>query len=156
MKFKMQEKLLSIGNDFWIEDEEGERAYKVDGKAIRFRETFVLEDAAGQEVARIKEKKLAIRDTMTIEVGGREAKVRKRMIGIRDRYLVEFDDGEELKAKGNFVDHEYEIECDGDTVATISKKWFRVRDTYGVEIRSDQDVALILAVTVCVDDMARG
>jgi uncharacterized protein YxjI len=154
VKFKMQEKLLSIGNDFWVEDEDGERVYKVDGKAIRFRETFVLEDTAGNEVARIKEKKLAIRDTMTIEVGGRQAKVHKRMIGIRDRYLVEFDDGEELKAKGNFVDHEYEIERDGDKVAEVSKKWFRVRDSYGVEMQPDQDAALVLAITVCIDAMA--
>ena len=39
-----------------------------------------------------------------------------------------------MKAHGNVVDHEYEIERDGDTVATISKKWFRVRESYGVEI----------------------
>jgi uncharacterized protein YxjI len=45
---------------------------------------------------------------------------------------------------------------DGDTVATVSKSWFRVRDTYGVEIAPDQDDALILAVTVCMDSMARG
>jgi uncharacterized protein YxjI len=54
------------------------------------------------------------------------------------------------------VDHEYEIERDGDTIATISKKWFRVRDTYGVEIGSGEDQAFILSITVCVDEMARG
>lgn len=152
--FKMRQKLLSIGDDFWIEDEAGEKAFKVDGKAIRFRDTFVLEDASGKEVARIKEKKLAVRDTMTIEIGGREAKVHKRMLGIRDRYVVDFDDGDDLKAKGNFLDHEYEIERDGHTVAEVSKKWFRVRDTYGVEVAPGQDPALVLAITVCIDAMA--
>ncbi len=39
-----------------------------------------------------------------------------------------------LKVHGNIGDHEYEIERDGDRVAQISKRWFRVRDTYGVEI----------------------
>src|SRR4051794_14840901 len=43
-RFQMREKVLSIGDDFWIEDEQGERAYKVDGKALRIRETFILED----------------------------------------------------------------------------------------------------------------
>ena len=43
-----------------------------------------------------------------------------------------------------------------DTVAKVSKKWFRVRDTYGVQLAEDQDVALILAITVCVDAMSRG
>src|SRR6185437_11346023 len=56
-RFLMREKLLSIGDDFWIENAEGERAYKVNGKALRLRQTFVLEDASGDEVARIQERK---------------------------------------------------------------------------------------------------
>jgi uncharacterized protein YxjI len=153
-KFQMQEKMLSIGDDHWIEDEDGNRAFKVDGKAARMRETFVLEDMDGQEVARIREKKLSIRDSMTIEIGGREAKVKKGRLGIRDRFIVNFDSGDDFKSKGNFVDHEYEIELDGDTVAEVSKKWFRIRDSYGVELRTDQDPAVILAITVCIDAMA--
>lgn len=152
--FQMREKVFAIGDDYWVEDSNGEKVYKVDGKAIRFRDTFVLEDASGAELAVIKEKKLAVRDTMTIEIGGREAKVKKRLIGIRDRFNVDFDEGDDYSAKGNFVDHEYEIERDGEKVAEISKKWFRVRDTYGVEIDGGQDVALILAVTVCIDAMS--
>ena len=44
----------------------------------------------------------------------------------------------------------------GDRVAEVSKRWFRIRDTYGIEIAPGQDDALILAVTVCIDQMARG
>ncbi|MCJ7671368.1 MAG: LURP-one-related family protein, partial [Acidimicrobiia bacterium] len=91
-----------------------------------------------------------------IEVGGREATVKKAIVGIRDRFHVEVEHGDDLKVHGNIVDHEYEIECDGDTVATVSKAWFRVRDTYGVEIAPGQDAGLLLAVTVCMDSMARG
>ncbi|MCZ3386158.1 MAG: LURP-one-related family protein [Actinomycetia bacterium] len=152
--FQMREKVFAIGDDYWVEDSDGQKVYKVDGKAIRFRDTFILEAASGAELAVIKEKKLAVRDTMTIEIGGREAKVKKRLIGIRDRFNVDFDEGDDYSAKGNFVDHEYEIERDGEKVAEISKKWFRVRDTYGVEIDGGQDVALILAVTVCIDAMS--
>jgi uncharacterized protein YxjI len=151
----MREKVFDIGNDFWVEDSEGNKVYKVDGKAVRFRETFVLEDASGKELATIKEKKLAIRDTMTIEIGGREAKVHKRLLGIRDRYVVDFEDGEDYTAKGNFLDHEYEIEREGDKVAEVSRKWFRVRDTYGVEVEGEQNVPLLLAITVCIDVLSR-
>lgn len=154
-RFRMREKIFDIGDDFWIEDEDGARLFKVDGKAVRFRETFVLEDTSGKELATIKEKKLAVRDTMTIESGGREAKVHKRMLGIRDRYVVDFDDGKDYTAKGNFLDHEYEIERDGDKVAEVSRKWFRVRDTYGIEIEGEQDVPLLLAITVCIDALSR-
>ena len=57
-RYQMHEKLLSIGDDYWIESESGERAFKVDGKAVRMRDTFVLEDAAGEEVAKIQERML--------------------------------------------------------------------------------------------------
>jgi uncharacterized protein YxjI len=152
--YRMREKIFAIGDDYWIEDQDGERVYKVDGKAIRFRETFVLEDASGAALATIKEKKLAIRDSMTIEFGEREAKVHKRALGIRDRYVIDFNEGDDFTAKGNFLDHEYEIERDGTQVAEVSRKWFRVRDTYGVQIDAGQDAALILAITVCIDAMA--
>ena len=64
---------------------------------------------------------------------------------------MEVDGGQDLKVHGNIVDHEYEIERDGDTIARVSKKWFRVRDTYGVDVRAVADAALALSVTVAVD-----
>jgi uncharacterized protein YxjI len=155
-QYQMQEKLLSIGDDYWIEDNSGQRVFKVDGKAARLRETFVLEDTSGNEVAKIQERKLSVRDTMKIEMGDMSATVHKAVVGIRDRYKIDVNGGSDLKAKGNVVDHEYELERDGDTVATISKRWFRARDTYGVEIKEGQNDVLILAITVCMDSMGRG
>jgi uncharacterized protein YxjI len=153
-KFKMREKLMSIGDDYWIEDEAGDKAFKVDGKAMRVRDTWVLEDASGNEVATIKEHKLG-RDKIKIQFeGGREATVKKALVGIRDRFHVEVDGGKDLKVHGNIVDHEYDIDRDGDKIAEISKKWFRLRDTYGVEIEHDVDTVLVLAVTVAVDAMS--
>ncbi|HTY73462.1 MAG TPA: LURP-one-related family protein [Actinomycetes bacterium] len=155
-RYQMREKLMSIGDDFWIEDESGQRAYKVDGKAVRVRDTFVLRDASGHEVAKIQERTMRARDTMEIERDGGNAVVHKALVGIRDRFKIEVHGGKDLSAHGNLVDHEYEIERDGDTVATVSKKWFRARDTYGVEVAPGEDDALVLAVTVCIDDLARG
>ena len=154
--FQMREKVFAIGDDFWIEDGDGNKVYKVNGKAVRLRDTFILEDADGNEVSKIQEKKLSIRDKMTIERGATKATVHKRLVGIRDHYIIEVDGGEDLKAHGNIVDHEYEIERSGDKVAEVSKKWFRVRDTYGIQLAQGQDIPLILAISVCVDEMARG
>jgi uncharacterized protein YxjI len=151
----MREKLISIGDDSWIEDEQGERAYKVDGKAMRIRDTFVLEDRDGREVAKIQERKLRVRGTMKVERDGDTiATIKKALVGFRDRFHVELEGGGELKAHGNIVDHEYEIERDGDKVAEVSKKWFRLRDTYGVEVAGGEDEALILAITVAIDEMS--
>ena len=150
----MREKLLAIGDDFWIENDRGERAYKVNGKAFRVRQTFVLEDASGREVARIQERKLSVRDKVAIERGGdKVATVHKALVGIRDRFAIDVERGDDMKAHGNVLDHEYEIERDGDAVATISKKWFRVRDSYGVDIAAGEDASLILAITVAIDSL---
>ena len=153
--FQMREKMFAIGDDFWIEDLNGQRVFKVNGKAVRFRDTFILEDLGGNELSKIQEKKLSVRDKMTVESGSTKATVHKRLIGIRDHYVIEVEGGEDLKAHGNIVDHEYEIERDGEKVAEVSKKWFRIRDTYGVQLAQGQDVPLILAISVCVDQMAR-
>jgi uncharacterized protein YxjI len=85
----MQQKLLSIGDNYWIEDESGQRAFKVDGKALQVRDTSVLKDASGNEVAKIQERKLSVCDTMKIEMGDRSATVHKAVAGIRDRYKID-------------------------------------------------------------------
>jgi uncharacterized protein YxjI len=151
----MREKMFAIGDDFWIETEGGDRAFKVDGKAMRVRDTFILKDDGGEDLFKAQAKKLHVRDTMEIERDGDTvATIKKALITpLRDRFSIELADGRELTAKGNIVDHEYKIERDGDTVAEVSKRWFRVRDTYGIEIAPGQDDALVLAVAACIDEM---
>jgi len=153
-RFQMRERLVSIGDDAWIEDDNGDRLYKVDGKALRIRDTFILKDRDDRELVKIQERKLHVRDTMAIERDGRTvATVHKALVGIRDRFKIDIEDGEDLNAHGNVLDHEYEIKRDGDVVATVSKKWFRVRDTYGIEIRTGEDEPLLLSIAVALDEM---
>ena len=155
-RYRMRERLLAIGDDFWIDTDDDRHAFKVNGKALRIRSTFILEDPEGGELFTIREKKLRVRDTMEIERGGETvATVKKALVSpLRDRFAIDLENGGELSAKGNVVDHEYEIERDGHKIAEISKRWFRVRDTYGIEIAPGEDDALILAAAVCIDEMA--
>src|SRR5437588_11177125 len=108
-RYRMREKLFSIGDDFWIETEDGQRAFKVNGKALRIRETFVLESPSGEELLKIQEKKLHIRDTMRVEHDGDTvATIKKALITpLRDRFAIELENGVEMNDKGNIVDHEY-------------------------------------------------
>ena len=154
--FQMREKMFAIGDDYWIETGRGVRAFKVNGKALRVRDTLIIEDPAGRELQKIQEKKVRVRDTMEIERDGDTvATIKKALVSpLRDRFSIDLKDGGDLSAKGNIVDHEYEIERDGEKVAEVSKRWFRVRDTYGVEIEPGQDDVLILALTACIDQMA--
>ena len=153
--FQMREKMFSIGDDYWIETGRGQRAFKVNGKALRIRDTLVIEDREGNELYKIQEKKIRVRDTMDIEHDDDTvATVKKAMITpLRERFSVDVRGGDDLDVKGNIVDHEYTIERDGDAVAEVSKRWFRVRDTYGIEVEPGQDPSLMLAIAVCVDQM---
>jgi uncharacterized protein YxjI len=155
IRFQMREKLIAVGDDYWIENDQGDRVYKVNGKAARVRDTWKLEDAGRNTVAEIQEKKLSVRDKIKIDLpGGRSATVKKALVGVRDRFHVEVDGGDDIKVHGNIVDHEYEMERDGDKIAEISKKWFRARDTYGVDVYDESETVLILAITVAVDALA--
>jgi len=152
----MREKMFSIGDDFWIENQEDDRAFKVDGKALRLRDTLILQDPSGRELFKVQKRALHVRDTMEIERDGDTvATVKKALVHVvRDRFSVEVEGEGDLEAKGNIVDHEYKVERDGDHVAEVSKRWFRVRDTYGIQIAPGEDDALILAVVVCIDQMS--
>ena len=156
-RYQMREKLFAIGDDFWVENEGGQRAFKVNGKALRVRDTLVLESPRGEELYSIQEKMVRVRDTMHIERGGRQvATVKKALITpLRERFSIDVDGGGDMEAKGNILDHEYKIERGGDEIAEISRRWFRVRDTYGVEIKPGEDDALVLAVVVCIDQMTQ-
>ncbi|WP_084964369.1 LURP-one-related/scramblase family protein [Thermoactinospora rubra] len=150
--YQLQQRALSLGEDFWIENGLGQRVYRVDGKVFHFRKTFLLKDLAGQEMLRIQSRILRFRETMVIERGDeRVATLHKRLISLRDRYVIDLGERGELHAKGNFVDHEYAISRDGTQIALVSKRWLRARDTYGVSIVQGEDAPLLLAIVVCID-----
>ena len=157
-RYQMREKLVSIGDDFWIENSAGQRVFKVDGKAVRVRDTLKIKDTNRNTVAQIQERMLRVKDSMEVEDGNgnQVAMVKKALISpVRDRFTVKIKNGPDLEVKGNILDHEYKIGEGRDKVAEVSKKWFRIRDSYGVEIEPGQDDGVILAVTVCIDQMAQ-
>jgi len=154
--YQMHQRMFSIGDDFWIENGAGQRVFKVDGKALRVRETLELQGAGGNTLYTIREKLVSIREVMTIEgPTGPVAKVSKALISpLRERYQIELTSGGEWTAQGNIVDHQYEIEGPAGKVAEVSKRWFAIRDTYGIEVAPGQDDALILAIAIVIDQMS--
>jgi uncharacterized protein YxjI len=100
---------------------------------------------------------LRIKDSTEIEDanGNRVGMVKKALITpIRDRWTVNIKNGPDLEVQGNILDHEYSIGEGRNKVAEVSKRWFRLRDTYGIEIDAGQDDAVILAITIAIDEMA--
>ncbi|WP_030686357.1 LURP-one-related/scramblase family protein [Streptomyces sp. NRRL B-1347] len=158
MRLLVRDRLFGIGDDYWIEDDRGRKVFLVDGKAMRLRDTFELKDPQGQVLIDIHAKMLALRDTMVIEREGEPlARVkRKRLSLLRNHYRVELADGSTvLDVSGKILDREFAVEYEGELLADISRRWFSVRDTYGLHItRDDADPALLVAIAVCVIRLA--
>jgi uncharacterized protein YxjI len=154
--YQMHQRMFSIGDDFWIENGAGQRVFKVDGKALRIRKTLELQDGSGRLLYKIQEKLATVRDVMTIDgPAGKVASVKKALFTpLHERYDVDFEAGASWSTHGNLVDHKYEIKAGDAKVAEIGKKWFKVRDTYGVQVAPGQDDALVLAVAIVIDQMS--
>lgn len=152
-RYRMRQKIAAIGDDFWIENGKGQKVYKIDGKAMRIRSTLIFEDAHGNELMKIQERKVHVKDSMEIEDahGNRVAMVKKALITpVRERWTVDIPGAADMEVQGNILDHEFKI----GHVAEISKKWFRIADSYGIEIEPGQNDVLILAVAAVIDMMS--
>ena len=154
-RYKLRQRLISLGDDFTIEDEHGRAAYTVDNKLLRIRDTFVITDRAGNEVATIRERLVALRETLNVLRGGETiAVIRKAWFApFRDKFVIDVKNGGDLVAQGNLLDHEYDIRRGREVIAHVSKRWFTLRDTYGITINSGEDEGLILAIAVAIDEM---
>jgi uncharacterized protein YxjI len=158
-RYKMRERIFDIGEDFWIDTEGGRHAFKVDGKVLRARNTLNLEGPNGQALYQIQSRVLRVKDSMAIEKDGHPvAEVKKDLVNIvHDHFIVDMaGSGPNLDVNGNILDHEYKITRGGMQVAEISKKWVRVRDTYTIDVAPGQDAALMICITVAVDQLASG
>jgi uncharacterized protein YxjI len=135
-RYQLHQRMLAIGDDFRITDDQGRLAFVVDGKALRVRSTLRLLDAAGTtELYRIQEKLARVRDSMNVQRPDSSvaARVHQALVApLRDRWTIEVPGSDGLHVIGNILAHEYRVERGGAPVATVSKRWFRVRDSYGV------------------------
>jgi uncharacterized protein YxjI len=149
--------MFAIGDDFWIENQEGQRVFKVDGKALRLRKTLIFEDMNGNKLAKIQERLLTFKDTMAVEDadGHPMAVIKKGLIApLGDHWSVNVRGGPDLDVQGNILDLEYSILQKRRKIAEVSKKWLSLTDTYGVEIDEGQNDILILTVAIAIDMMA--
>ena len=151
--YLIRERFFRLGEDSDITDEQGQPVLHVDGKVLSLRDRLVLRDPAGREVAQVQRKLIALRPTYEISVGGQEvAEVRKRFFTpFGERFTIDIPGPDDLEMRGDLLDHEFTIRRGGRTVATVSKRWFSVRDTYAVDIAAGEDDLLILASVLALD-----
>jgi len=151
--YLIRERFFRLGEDSEITDEQGRPVLHVDGKVLSLRNRLVIRDPEGREVAQVHRKLAALRPTYRVTVGGEEAaEVRKRLFTpFGDRFTIDVPGPDDLEMAGDLFDHEFTIRRGDQVVATVSKRWFSVRDTYAVDVAPGQDDLLILASVLALD-----
>jgi uncharacterized protein YxjI len=153
MRYVMKEKMWSWGDDYKVRDEQGRDVFFIDGRAFSFGNKLSFQDMSGNELAFIDQKLLSWGPTYEIFRGGRQvAVVKKHLFTLfRNRFTVDVPGPDDLEAQGSFLEHEYTFSRHGQTVAEVSKKWFSMTHTYGVDVAPGEDDVLILASVVVID-----
>jgi len=156
--YRMKQKLFSWGDDFVIQDDSGQDCFFVDGKAFSLGNQLSFQDMQGNELAYIRQKLLSFAPTYEISRAGQVlATVSKELFTFFScTFDIDLPGPNDLQAKGDFLDHQYAFERGGETVARVSKEWFAVADTYGVQVEPGEDDVLILASSVVIDMACHG
>mgnify|MGYP003288529471 CR=1 FL=1 len=151
--YLIRERVFRLGDDFDITDEQGRPVLHVDGKVFSLHNRLFLRSPDGREVAQVKRKLVAMRPTYQISIAGQEAaEVRKRFFTpFGDRFTIDVPGPDDLEMTGDLLDHEFTVRRGGQTVATVSKRWLSMRDTYAVDVAAGQDDLLILASVLALD-----
>jgi len=153
MRYVIREKFFRLGEDSTINDEFGRPVIEVDGKVFSIHHTLIMRDLNGNELATIKKQLAALSPTYHVTRNGQEiAAIRKKIFSpFVDRYSVDIAGSEELHVTGSIFEHDYTIRRGNQVVATVSKAWISLTETYGVDIAPGEDDLLILATVLALD-----
>jgi uncharacterized protein YxjI len=151
--YVIRERFFHLGDDFDVMDEHNNKVFHVDGKVLSVRNKLVIEDLHGAELASVHRHLIALRPTYEIKIGGETAaEVKKKLFTpFREKFTIDVPGPDDLEMRGNLLDHEYSIELGGDEVASVSKRWLTIRDTYAVKIAAGIEPLLIIASVLALD-----
>ncbi len=151
--YVIRERMFRLGEDSDITDEAGTPVLHVDGKVLSLHHRLVLRDPAGREVGQVHRRLAALRPTYEITIDGKDvAEVRKHLFTpLHERFTIDVHGASDMEIDGDLFSHEFTIDRDGHTVATISKRWLTLTDSYAVEVSPGEDDVLILAGVLALD-----
>ena len=153
--YVLNQKLISLTGDLWIEDGQGNHAFEVDGTLLSLRGTHVLKDLGGQALYEIS-KPLAphLHKTIDITKGGQAAAtVQEAIFHLGgDKFKITLAGGQELTVHGDWMNREFQVKDQaGGIVIDASRAWFSIHDAYGIQIAPGFEVPLGLAIVVALE-----
>ncbi len=153
--FVLNQKLMSLSGDLWIDDAAGNHAFEVDGKAFALRRTLVLQDPTGNPIYQINQSLAHLHHTFEIKQGEAVvATVQKALLNILGaHFTIDLAGGDQLLVAGDWISREFHVTRSGTDVIFASRCLLAIRDCYGVQIAPGFDVPLALAIVTALEQM---
>ena len=152
MRYLMKQRFFTLSDQFVIQNEDHVPVYQVKGRLMSVVDQLSFQDMEGNELAFIRQKLMALTPTYQIFRDDKlMAYVHRKMFSLRPKFTVDVPGPNDFMVTGDFLNHEYIFTRSDKEVGRVSKKWFTLTDTYGVEVVDDEDAILILASTVAID-----
>lgn len=154
MRYVIREKFWGIGDDFYIANEHGEKVFFVDGTAFSWGSKLSFQDMQRNELAFISQKLISFRPRYEISTGGKRfAEVQKEFSWFKKKFTLDVPGPNDYSIDGSFWDHEYTFDRGGREVARVSKSFFSLSHTYGVDIVDGEDDIAILCTCIVIDQV---
>lgn len=151
MRYKVKQKIFSFGDNFKIKDENDREQFIVKGKVFSFGDKLTILDNTGNEVAYIEQELFRLLPRYNIYVNGKvRATVKKEFTLFKPKFSIESNTGN-YTIEGNMFAYNFKINKNGKVIAEVNKGWFRLSDTYGVDIIDNEDHGFILALVIVID-----
>ncbi len=160
-EFLLQEKMFSIRDKVRVMDSSKKIIGTFTSKLISIGKNYRLTSAKNEDkvILTVKEKAISLKSTYSFFKGDKDddkliGKLKKKLVSIKPKYWFEDPDGNKIfSMKGNLWKLKYTISLEDKQIAEISKKFFKIKDTYGVRIDPDLDddsAMLVLGIVVMI------
>ena len=153
--FVLNQQLLSLKGNLWIDDLAGNHVFEVQGQYLSLRDVHTLIDARGTQYYTISRSLAHVRRTFEIKQGETiVATIEQALLTLLgDSFKISLANGSELQVQGDWIDREFHVSAGGQDVIRASRHFLSIRDAYGIQIAPGFDVPLGLAIVVALEQM---
>ena len=155
--FVLNQKLISMTGDLWIDDSNGNHALEVDGKFMAVRRSLLLKDTSGRELYEINKSLAHVHTTFEVKQDGKVvATIQKALMSFTgEHFTITAADGGQMKVTGNWAGREFHVQKDGTDVIVASRQFFSLHDAYGIQVAPSFDAPLALAIVVALEQVEK-
>lgn len=151
MRYMVKQRIFSLADKFVIKDENENDVLIVAGKVFSIGNKLRIFDLNENEVCYIEQQVFKLMPEYNIYVEDQLVATVKKKFSLLKNDFVITSNRAEYYVDGKFLAHEFKIFSNEKLVGEVSKKYFSLTDTYGVEVDDDEDQVTILALAIVID-----